>query len=76
MVLFKTSYRPEQFEVLYDGSIIVTVRNFIYLLISVNVLGNGKFSNAQKHLSEQDSKALYALSNVFSNNNLLVQDKV
>ena len=37
--------------------------------------GNGKFFNAQKHLSEQASKALYALSNVFNNNVLLVQDK-
>ena len=74
VMLFKASNRPEQFELFYDGSIIETVRNFIYL--GVNVSCNGKFFNAQKHLSEQASKALYALSNVFNNNVLLVQDKM
>ena len=73
-MLFKCSNRPEQFELFYDGLIIEAVRNFIYL--GVNVSCNGKFFNAQKHLSEQASKALFALSNVFNNNTLFVQDKL
>ena len=71
-MLFKCSNRPEQFELFYDGLIIEAVRNFIYL--GVNVSCNGKCFNAQKHLSEQASKALLALSNVFNNNTLFVQD--
>ena len=73
-MLFKCSNRPEQFELFYDGLIIEAVRNFIYL--GVNVSCNGIFFNVQKHLSEQASKALFALRNVFNNNTLFVQDKL
>ena len=66
--------RPENIEVLYVGSILENVPNFIYL--GANVSCNGKFSQAQKCLSEQASKALDALSNVFNDNVLLVQDKL
>ena len=48
-MLFKSSNRPEQFELFYDGLIIEAVRNFIYL--GVNVSCKGKCLNAQKHLS-------------------------
>ena len=73
-MLFKCSNRPENIEVLYDGSILENVRNFIYL--GVNVSCNGNFFQAQKHLSEQASKALYALSNILNDDVLLVQDKL
>ena len=74
VMLFKCSNRPENIEVLYDGSILENVRNFIYL--GVNVSCNGIFFQAQKHLSEQASKALYALSNVLNDDVLLVKDKL
>ena len=61
-MLFKCSTRPENFEVSYDGTALEIVRNFIYL--GVNISCNGKFFQAQKHLAEQASKALYSLSNV------------
>ena len=73
-MLFKCSNRPEQFELFYDGLIIEAVRNFIYF--GVNVSCNGKCFNAQKHMSKQASKALFALSNAFNNNTLFVQDKL
>ena len=74
VMLSKCLNRPENIEVLYDGSILENVRNFIYL--GVNVTCNGKFFQAQKHLSKQASKALYALSNVFNDTVLLVHDKL
>ena len=36
----------------------------------------GIFFKLKKHLSEQASKALYALSNLLNDNVLLVQDKL
>lgn len=74
VMLFKTSNRPENFEILYEGSVLENVRNFIYL--GVNISSNGKFYQAQKHLSEQASKALFSLNNLFRDNILCVQDKL
>ena len=74
VMLFKCSNRPERFELNYGGSVVEIVRNFIYL--GVNVSCNGKFFNAQKYSSEQASTALYALSNVFNNYTLFVEDKM
>ena len=50
------------------------MKNFIYL--GVNVTSNGNFSQAQKHLSEQASKALYSLGHIFDGNELCVSDKL
>ncbi|MEW8545044.1 MAG: reverse transcriptase family protein [Candidatus Thiodiazotropha sp.] len=74
VMLFKCSNRPENFEVLYEGSSLENVSNFLYL--GVNVASNGKFYQAQKHLSEQASKALFSLNKLFSDNILCVQDKL
>ena len=74
VMLFKSSTRPENFEVSYDGTALEIVRNFIYL--GTNISCNGKFFQAQKHLAEQAFKALYSLSNVFNDNVLCVQDKL
>ena len=48
VVLFKCSNRPENIEVLYDGSILENVRNFKYL--GVNVSCNGIFFSSSKTL--------------------------
>ena len=53
LMLFKCSNRPENIEVLYDGSILQNVRNFIHL--GVNVSCNVILFQAQKHLAEQAS---------------------
>ena len=74
VMLFKSSSRPEQFEILYDGSVLENVRNFIYL--GVNISCTGIFYQAQKHLSEQASKAFYSLSNLFTDSVLSVQVKI
>ena len=74
VMLFKSSSRPKQFEVLYDGAVLENIRNFIYL--GVNISCTGKFNQAQKHLSEQASKAFFSLSNLFTDSALCVQDKI
>ena len=51
-----------------------SVNNFIYL--GVNVSSNGKFFQAQKHLSEQATKAMFALKNLFDNKLLCIEDKL
>lgn len=73
-VSFKGSNRPETFLMLYKGSALENVRNFIYL--GVNVSSNGKFYQTQKHLSEQASKALFSLNYLSRDNILCVQDKL
>ena len=50
-MLFKLSNRHEQFEIYYDETSLEIVKIFIYL--GVDVSSNGKFYQAQKHLSEQ-----------------------
>ena len=46
----------------------------IFIYLGVNVTSNGNFSHAQKHLSEQASKALYSLGHIFDTNVLCVND--
>ena len=64
-MLFKPSNRPLLFEVFYDGTQLEIVNSFIYLGIGLST--NGSFYKAQKHLSEQASKALYSLNSLFDN---------
>ena len=73
-MLFKSSSRLEQFEVLYDGSVLENVRNFIYL--GVNISCTGISYQAQKHLSEQTSKAFNSFSNLITDSVICVQDKI
>ena len=74
VLVFKRSSRPEDFDIFYGNERLDVVRNFIYL--GVNVTSNGNFSHAQKHLSEQASKALYSLGHIFDTNVLCVNDKL
>ena len=74
VMLFTLSTRPEQFDVYYDDILLENVRNFIYL--GVNISSNGKFFQAQKHLSDQASKALFALSKIFDSRMLCIEDKI
>ena len=74
VMLFTLSTRPEQFGVYYDDILLENVRNFIYL--GVNISSNGKFFQAQKHLSDQASKALFALSKIFDSRMLCIEDKL
>ena len=74
VMLFTLSTRPEQFDVYYDDILLENVRNFIYL--GVNISSNGKFFQAQKHLSDQASKALFALSKIFDSRMLCIEDKL
>ena len=46
-----------------------------FICLGVNVTSNGNFSQAQNHLSEQASKALYSLSHV-EGNELCISDKL
>ena len=73
VMLFKLSTRPEQLNI-FDDTLLESVRNFIYL--GVNISSNGKFFQAQKHLSEQASKALFALRNLFDGKMLCIEDKI
>ena len=63
VMLFKLSNRYEHFNIFYNDEPLEVVKTFIYL--GVNVSGNRKFYQAQKHLSEQALKALFALKKVF-----------
>ena len=62
VMLFKLCNRHEQFNIFYDEVQLEVVNTFIYL--GVNVSSNGKFYQAQKHLSEQALKAMLALKKV------------
>ena len=73
-MLFKLSIRPEKLNNYFDETLLESVRNFIYL--SVNISSNGTFFQAQKHLSEQASKALFALRNLFDGKMLCIEDKI
>ena len=44
--------------------------------MGVNISSNGKFLQAQKHLAEQASKVLFALSNIFDSTMLCIGDKI
>ena len=74
VMLFKLCNIHEQFNIFYDEVQLEVVNTFIYL--GVNVSSNGKFYQAQKHLSEQALKAMFALKNVFDSNVLCVKDKL
>ena len=74
VMLFKLSTRPEQLNIYFDETLLESVGNFIYL--GVNISSNGKFFQAQKHLSEQASKALFALRNFFDGKMLCTEDKI
>ena len=63
VMLFQSSYRREQFNLFYDDNLLEVVTTFIHL--GVNVSNNGKFYQAQKHLSEQALKALFVLKKGF-----------
>ena len=58
----------------FDEILLENVRQFIYL--GVNISSNGKFLQAQKHLTEQASKALFALSNIFDSTMLCIGVKI
>ena len=73
-MLFQLSNRYEHFNIFYNDEPLEVVKTFIYL--GVNVSGNGKFYQAQKHLSEQALKALFALKKVFDSTVLCVKDKL
>ena len=45
-------------------------------VINENQFGNGKFFQAQKYLSDQASKALFALSKIFDSRMLCIEDKI
>ena len=74
VMLFKLTNRYEHFNIFYNDEPLEIVKTFIYL--GVNVSSNGKFYQAQKHLSEQALKALFALKKVFDSTVLCVKDKL
>ena len=74
VMLFKLDIRPEPLDVYYDAILLENVNQFIYL--GVKISSNGKFFQAQKHLSEQASKALFALRNIFDSKMLGIEDKI
>ena len=74
VMLFKSSTRPEQLDMYFDGILLEKVRQFIYL--GVNISSNGEFLQAQKHFSEQTSTALSALSNIFDCTMLCIGYKI
>ncbi|MEW8546880.1 MAG: reverse transcriptase family protein, partial [Candidatus Thiodiazotropha sp.] len=74
VMIFSRSNRHEQVEIFYDETLLEIVNTFIYL--GVNVSSNGKFYQSQKHLSEQASKALFALRKLFDSNLLCIKDKL
>ena len=59
IMVFKLSLRPIPLNIYFDEILLESVDNFICL--GVNVSSNGKFFQAQKHLSEQTTKAMFAL---------------
>ena len=74
IMVFKLSLRPIPLNIYFDEILLESVNNFIYL--GVNVSSNGKFFQAQKHLSEQATKAMFALKNLFDNKLLCIEDKL
>ena len=74
IMVFKLSLRPISLNIYFDEILLESVNNFIYL--GVNVSSNGKFFQAQKHLSEQATKAMFALKNLFDNKLLCIEDKL
>lgn len=74
VMIFSRTNRHEQVEIFYNETLLEIVSTFIYL--GVNISSNGKFYQAQKHLSEQASKALFALRKLFDSNVLCIKDKL
>ena len=74
IMVFKLSLRPIPLNIYFDEILLESVNNFIYL--GVNVSSNGKFFQVQKHLSEQATKAMFALKNLFDNKLLCIEDKL
>ena len=73
-MLFKSSNRPESFDIFYDNVRLENVDSFIYLGVCLS--SNGSFHKAQKHLFEQASKALYSLNSVFDKCHMCIEDKL
>ena len=74
VMLFNLSTRPEQLNIYFDETLSENASNFIYF--GVTVSSNGIFFQAQKHLPEQASKALFALRNLFDGKILCIEDKI
>ena len=74
IMVFKLSLRPIPLNIYFDEILLESVNNFIYL--GVNVSNNGKFFQVQKHLSEQATKAMFALKIFFDNKLLCIEDKL
>ena len=74
IMVFKLSLRPIPLNIYFDEILLESVNNFIHL--GVNVSSNGKFFQAQKHLSEQATKAMFVLKNLFDNKLLCIEDKL
>lgn len=73
-MLFKRGNRPEEFELFYDNVKLDVVKEFTYL--GVNLSSNGLFYKAQKRLSDQGLKALFALNSLFDSVELEISDKI
>ena len=73
-MLFKPSNRPGSFAIFYDNVRLENVNSFIYLGVCLS--SNGSFYIAQKHLSEQASKALYSSISLFDKCYMCIDDKL
>ena len=70
----RCSNRSEHIDIYYDNERLEVVDTFIYL--GVNLSSNASLYKAQKHLSEQASRALYSLNSLFESTHLGIQDKL
>ena len=74
VMVCRCSNRPEEVDILYNNEQLEVVDSFIYLGVTLSF--NGLFYKAQKHLSEQASRALYSLNSLFQSTQLCIQDKL
>ncbi len=74
VVIFQGGNRNTNVQLYYANDPIETVKHFTYL--GITLTSNGKFYLAQKHLSDQATKALFSLNSLFDKIKLSVPDKM
>ena len=73
-MVFKKNNRSETFDIFYDNFKLQIVNKFTYL--GVTLSSNGVFYQAQKSLSKQALKALFALYSLFDTVSLNIPEKI
>ncbi|MES9883266.1 MAG: reverse transcriptase family protein [Sedimenticola sp.] len=74
VVVFQGSNRHCNTQFTYANTVLENVTSFTYLGITLS--SNGKFFQAQKHLSEQATKAIFSLNSLFDKVQLTITDKL